>query len=117
LSKKKSATQDRIKEIWDTSEKLSELYRDKIPFDFVCLNAECPHMVSFKKAAIATAWQIGKNHYGVFCVVCGHEAKISNKEMKYIARKNNPQDEIKKITKADPEYYDEFEESRFKYAV
>jgi hypothetical protein len=81
-NKKLNATQKKLLEIIENSEKTVETYKDKQPFDFVCINNYCSGKED--KRVLATAWKSKKESYRFFCHICGHETELTKKEFKVI---------------------------------
>lgn len=118
MSKNKlSATRQKIVDLYENSKNSSDFYKDKMPFDFMCVNDDCTYLSNYNVRAIGIAWKSSKG-YGLFCFDCGYTCKLTHSEIKSIAKKHEKKKVplTKRLTRHDPEYYD-IEEDGFDMVV
>ena len=63
----------------------AEALKDKLPFDFVCINDYCPGYVDSR--AMGICWKTKKNTYGFFCQICGQDETLTKDEFKDVKQK------------------------------
>lgn len=79
MSKHLNATQNKIAESIERSEKLAEDGANGFTFDYPCINDYCPSKNGTR--AIGIAWK-AKNTVGTFCYECGCENILTKEEFK-----------------------------------